>query len=63
MRSHEWLLKIRAGEFLYEDLLKRAEDKIQMIDGLFKVSDLPEQPEHEAAERKLVEIRDLIYRL
>lgn len=60
--EREYLLKIRAGEFSYEDLLKEAEEKIQMIDDLFKKSDLPEQPDPQFAERKLVEIREILYR-
>jgi len=54
-------LKIRAGAFSYEDLLTQAEEKIQMVDELFKKSDLPEQPDPQLAEQKLVEIRQTIY--
>jgi hypothetical protein len=56
-----WLLKIRAGEFSYEDLLKQAEERIQLIDDLFKKSDLPEQPDSRSAEHTLGEIRESIY--
>lgn len=56
-----WLLRIRAGEFLYEDLLTEAEEKIRLIDALFQTSDLPEQPDASAAERILVNIRESIY--
>jgi len=59
--EREWLLKVRAGEFLYEDLLTQAEERIQIIDDLFKKSDLPEQPEPRAAEHMLVEIRESNY--
>jgi hypothetical protein len=61
--EREYLLKVRAGEFSYEDLLKEAEDKIEIVDDLFKKSNLPEQPDHEAADRLLVQIREVIYRL
>jgi uncharacterized protein len=61
--EREYLLKVRAGEFSYEDLLKEAEDKIEIVDDLFKKSDLPEQPDHEAADKLLVQIREVIYRL
>jgi hypothetical protein len=37
-------LQTCAGEFLYKDLLKQAEDKIQMMDKFFKESDLPDAP-------------------
>lgn len=59
--EREYLLKIRAGEFSYEDLLKQAEEKIQVVDGFFKTSDLPDQPDPNLAEGKLVEIRRTIY--
>jgi hypothetical protein len=55
------LLKIRAGEHSYEDLLIQAEERIQSINDLFKKSDLPEQPDHRLAERVLVEIREAFY--
>jgi predicted nucleotidyltransferase len=61
--EREYLLKVRAGKFSYEDLLKEAEDKIEIVDDLFKKSNLPEQPDHEAADRLLVQIREVIYRL
>ena len=60
--EREWLLKIRAGAFLYEDLLTQAAEKIEMIDDLFQKSDLPQQPDPSHAERLLVEIRKAMYR-
>jgi hypothetical protein len=59
--EREYLLKIRAGEFAYEDLLKQAEEKIGVVDDLFKKSDLPEQPDIEAADGLLVQIREVTY--
>lgn len=59
--EREYLLKIRAGEYSYEDLLKEAGEKIKVIDDLFKKSDLPEQPDHQMAEEVLVRIRETIY--
>ena len=59
--EREYLLKIRAGEFAYEDLVKQAEEKIGMVDELFKKSDLPEQPNSKQAEEKLGEIRQVLY--
>ena len=59
--ERDWLLKIRAGEFMYEDLLSMAEDKIQIIDDLFKKSDLPEQLDFSKVEQILVEIRESVY--
>lgn len=59
--EREYLLKVRAGEFAYEDLLRQAEEKIGVVDDLFKKSDLPEQPDPMQAEEKLVEIRQVFY--
>jgi uncharacterized protein len=59
--EREHLLKIRAGEFSYEHLLTQAEEKIAVVDDLFKESDLPEQPDLKQAEEKLVEIRQVLY--
>jgi hypothetical protein len=61
--ERDWLLKVRAGEFSYEDLMKQAGERIKLIDDLFKKSDLPEQPDHEAADGLLVQIREVIYTL
>jgi uncharacterized protein len=60
--EREWLLGVRAGEFLYEDLLKQAEDKIQLVNDLFATSDLPEFPDAKKAENILIKIRDVFYR-
>ena len=59
--DRDWLLRIRAGEFMYEDLLKQAEEKIQLVDELFKQSDLPESPDLPLAERLLVDLRKDYY--
>jgi hypothetical protein len=59
--ERDWLLKIRAGEFSYEDLLKKAEEKIHVIDDLFKKSDLPELPDHTTGNELLVKVRESIY--
>ncbi len=60
--EREYLLRIRAGDFMYEDLVKQAEEKIQVVDELFKNSDLPEAPEPSIAESLLFHIRETIYK-
>lgn len=52
-----------SGRILYEDLVKQAEEKIELIDELFKKSDLPEQPDVKEGERVLVEVREVIYKI
>lgn len=59
--EREWLLRIRAGEFIYEDLLTKAEEKIQVPDELFHKSDLPETSDPILAESLLIEIRNKFY--
>lgn len=60
--EREWLLRVRNGEFSYEDLLKRAEERIGLIDELFKQSDLPEAPDATSGELLAVQVREQIYR-
>jgi uncharacterized protein len=60
--EREWLLKIRAGEFMYEDLVMQAEEKIQVVDELFKKSDLPEAPDFKIANKILTSIREEFYK-
>jgi uncharacterized protein len=60
--EREWLLKIRAGEFMYEDLVKQAEEKIQVVDDAFKKSDLPDEPTPIGVEQILLTIRENFYR-
>lgn len=60
--DREELLRIRAGEYLYEDLVKQAEEKMARINELFQASDLPETPDSTQAETLLVNIREAMYR-
>lgn len=57
----EWLLRVRSGEFQYEDLLKIAEEKIEKVQEDFKRADLPEMPNADIAEEVLFRIRDISY--
>ncbi|MEO0413923.1 MAG: nucleotidyltransferase domain-containing protein [Verrucomicrobiota bacterium] len=59
--NRDFLMRIRAGEFLYEDLLKQAEDKILDIEAAFEKADLPDRPNEVALEKVLVEIRERWY--
>jgi hypothetical protein len=60
--DREFLLRIRSGEFEYEELLKRVEEKMSRIEELYAVADLPETPDERAAERLLVRIREEFYK-
>lgn len=59
--NREALLAIRGGEFSYDDLLARAETFLQEVEQAFAQSNLPEQPDKEAALAALVTIRKVIY--
>jgi hypothetical protein len=61
--DREFLLGIREGKFEYEDLVKQAEEKVQLIEELFEKSTLPEEPDLEKLEELLVRIRDEYYLL
>lgn len=60
--DREFLLRIRRGEFSYEDLMAMAGQKLGIIEQEFARSDLPEEPDRQALEQVLVEIRQEWYR-
>lgn len=55
------LLAIRAGDFDYDDLIKKAEQKIKKIEQLYSTCTLPEQPNKSVIEAILVGIRKQWY--
>lgn len=57
----EWLLRVKAGEFQYDDLLARAEERIARIQELYAKSDLPDAPDRGALNKVLVRIRKAWY--
>jgi uncharacterized protein len=59
--DRDFLLRIRKGEFLYEDLVKQAEEKTEKINELFEKSDLPEKPDETACENLLISMRQKLY--
>ncbi len=61
--DREFLMRIREGKFEYEDLLIRAEEKVQQIEELFEKSSLPEEPNLKQLEELLVDVRDNYYLL
>lgn len=60
--NREYLLSIRKGDFEYDDLLKKAEQKIEEIEQLYAKSSLPERPNLDKINRLLVEVRENWYR-
>lgn len=59
--DREWLLRVRAGEFAFEELMVRVEEKMAMIEELYQGADLPEKPDVGMAERVLVRMREGFY--
>lgn len=59
--DREFLLRVRSGEFEYDELLRMAEEKVERIEELYKQSYLPETPDVRKAEHILVQIRESFY--
>lgn len=57
-----FLMRVRAGEFHYDDLLMMAEERLAHIGHLFDRSSLPDAPDSARAVEQLVEIREKVYR-
>jgi hypothetical protein len=60
--NRDFLLRVRAGEFSYEELLARAEAQLADLEPRFARSGLPAQPDTAAVELALVRARQEIYR-
>jgi hypothetical protein len=59
--DRDFLLRIRAGEFTFEDLLSRVEAKLAAIEAAYALSHLPEAPDTAKAEALLIHIRERFY--
>lgn len=55
--NREELLKIRSGFFTYEELIEKADQKIEQLEKAYQNSTLPEFPNVEKLENALIEIR------
>ena len=60
--DRDLLLRIRSGHYEYEQLVGMANEKVQMIEALFRKSDLPEVPDADAADELLVRLRETWYK-
>lgn len=56
--NRDYLLRVRAGEFEYEDLVEGAERKLAEVQAAFERSSLPEHPDRGRVNALLVEIRE-----
>ncbi len=59
--DRDFLLKIKAGEFDYEYLIKLAEDKTKNLKDLFSKSNLPKTPDLDYIDKLLVQTRKSFY--
>ncbi|MEM9824189.1 MAG: nucleotidyltransferase, partial [Bacteroidota bacterium] len=59
--DRDFLLKIRSGVFEYDELLEKAEQKLQEIDQLFEQSSLPPATDPAKANALLFRIRKTFY--
>ena len=59
--NRDFLLRIRKGEFSYEDLVSLSTEKISHIDQLYEKSDLPEKPVYTEINKLLIQMRELLY--
>ncbi len=56
--NSEWLKRVKAGSYSYEDVVKIAEDRHLEMVAAFEASALPETPDRDKAARTLLEIRE-----
>ncbi|MDQ8188740.1 DNA polymerase beta superfamily protein [Roseibacillus persicicus] len=56
--NREWLMRVRAGEFSYEELVARAEEQVQRVEEAFAKSTLPARPDEAKVSEVLHEIRN-----
>ena len=56
--NRDFLMQIRRGEFEYDELITQAETKIESINELYEKSTLRDEPDVDALEQVLIEIRE-----
>jgi hypothetical protein len=56
------LLKIRNGEFEFDELMKMVEEKMESVKAAYETSGLPERPDMDKAELLLVQMREAFYK-
>ncbi len=59
--NREFLLQVKAGVFSYEELVNKAEQRLNEIDVIYQDSALPEQPDLKAINELLVNVRQAFY--
>lgn len=59
--NREFLLQVKSGAFLYEELVKLADEKLEEIEELYKNSSLPDEPDRNMINTLLVRMRSEFY--
>jgi hypothetical protein len=59
--DRDFLLKIRNGEFEFDELMRMVEAKMEQIKQLYKVCTLPDKPDAIRSETLLINIREQFY--
>lgn len=59
--NRDFLMRIRRGEFEYDDLIAMAEEKVNDIKAAYQRSDLPDFPDREKLHEILIRIRETKY--
>jgi hypothetical protein len=59
--DRDFLLKIRNGEFEFDDLMQMVEEKMEIVRGTYEKSTLPDKPDIQIVEGLLVQIRKSFY--
>lgn len=59
--DREFLLKIKKGDFEYDELLEMAEEKIRMIDEVYLHAKMPKEPDLGTLNAQLVQVRKEYY--
>lgn len=59
--NREELLSIRKGNWSYDELIQKAEQKMEQIEIAYQKSKLPAEPAYEAIEQKLIDLRMKLY--
>lgn len=61
VENRDELLDIKAGNWSYENVMKKAEDLIQSIEHYHSISTLPDYPNVKRTEKILIQIREQLY--
>ena len=59
--NREKLLKIRRGEYQYEELIEMANEKMKEVEEAYESSNLPDEPNDHEIEQLLVSLREELY--